>query len=336
MRAIVLKARQLGFSTWDGGEDRAAASRSCRIRTRWWSRTRSRRRRDLRHGGADALLPAVEGELGLGFNIKPEIIGRGFSENGRKHLVFGEPSGRLRSQGRGRRRCCRWTRRTSPESGRSETQPRPPVGVREVAGAGDAGDRDRRWCRFSTRCRTSRRRWWCWSHGERAESLLPRWISLATARDPLTGETYTPIFVPWWRDPRYAMAFPSEEARERFVSDIGRGPYGEDEPMLVEVLRAEPEQLLWRRMQIRTQHEDSIDLFRQENPATDEEAFIGSGQPGLPGHPRLARDPRGAGGAGAGCRDAAGVGVGEQAHPRRLIGDPDRRGVGAGGSGAAG
>jgi hypothetical protein len=51
----------------------------------------------------------------------------------------------------------------------------------------------------------------------------------------------------------------------------------------VELHGCTPEQLLWRRMQIRTQHEDNVELFKQEYPASDEEAFIGSGNPVFPG-----------------------------------------------------
>ena len=111
-----------------------------------------------------------------------------------------------------------------------------------------------------------------------------RWISAREGiGDPDSGETYIPIFAPWWRDAEYRMAFSCVEQRERFIDSIGKGPYGDDEPMLTELHGCTPEQLLWRRMQIRTQHEDNVDLFKQEYPASDEEAFIGSGNPVFPG-----------------------------------------------------
>jgi hypothetical protein len=47
----------------------------------------------------------------------------------------------------------------------------------------------------------------------------------------------------------------------------------------IELYELTPEQLFWRRMMIRTQHEESVELFKQENPASDEEAFISSGRP---------------------------------------------------------
>jgi hypothetical protein len=111
MRAIILKARQLGFSTWTEAKiaqrvtqlpnqnavviahEVKAASGIFNMAERMHS-----------------YLPS-EQELGLGFNIKPDIVGRSFSENGRKHLIFGEPSRRLRAMGRAETSILRWTRR---------------------------------------------------------------------------------------------------------------------------------------------------------------------------------------------------------------------------------
>src|SRR6266498_2923918 len=84
-----------------------------------------------------------------------------------------------------------------------------------------------------------------------------RWVAAKQGQgDPDTGETYAMLFVPWWREPNYALPFATDEDRERFVESIGTGPYGEDEGELVEFYGCSPEQLRWRRMQIRTQHED--------------------------------------------------------------------------------
>jgi hypothetical protein len=92
-----------------------------------------------------------------------------------------------------------------------------------------------------------------------------------------------PIFVPWWRDPNYTMPFENPAQRERFVESIGDtkryGETAEEEPALIELYGCTPEQLQWRRMQIRTQHRGHVQLFHQENPASPEEAFISSGRP---------------------------------------------------------
>jgi len=110
-----------------------------------------------------------------------------------------------------------------------------------------------------------------------------RWVSARDgAEDPHTGESYVHIFVPWWRDPAAATAFPTVEDRERFIETIGdTNSYGEiveDEPMLIEAYSLTPEQLLWRRQKIRENPTSSVDLFNQEFPHSDEAAFIGSGR----------------------------------------------------------
>jgi hypothetical protein len=79
------------------------------------------------------------------------------------------------------------------------------------------------------------------------------------------------------------MPFATADERDRFVESIGDekryGEMAEDEPALVELYGASPEQLAWRRMQIRTQHRGHVQIFKQENPASPEEAFISSGRP---------------------------------------------------------
>jgi hypothetical protein len=290
MRAIVLKARQLGFSTWTEAkigqrvtqlENQNAVIIAHEIKAA--SGIFNMLERMHSH------LPSEE-ELGLGFSIKPDIVGKSFSENGRKHLIFGERSTRLRAMGRANTSIVSVDTAMSPESGRSET--RNLVHMSEVA----------KWPERATGGTSSKMISVLNSVPYLPETLV---VLEATANglnhfyrrymaaregmaDELSGETYAAIFVPWWRDPQYSMRFPSEEVRERFIASIGDGPegnpqVGEDEPMLYETLGLTPEQLLWRRMQIRTQHEDNVDLFKQENPATDEEAFIGSGDPVFPG-----------------------------------------------------
>jgi hypothetical protein len=53
------------------------------------------------------------------------------------------------------------------------------------------------------------------------------------------------------------------------------------------------EQLYWRRVTMSEECDGKIDVFHQEQPATPDQAFIGSGTPGLLGDPRLARDQGG-------------------------------------------
>jgi hypothetical protein len=51
---------------------------------------------------------------------------------------------------------------------------------------------------------------------------------------------YIAFFMGWWRDPSCYSRFFSEEDRAEFISDIGRGPYGEEEPHLVETYGCTP------------------------------------------------------------------------------------------------
>jgi hypothetical protein len=227
-----------------------------------------------------AHLPTEE-ELGLGFNIKPDVTGASFSPNGRKFITFGERSRRLREQGRTGQSTLDIDTAQSPESGRGTT--------RQLVHLSEAVKQSER----ATQGTQSKMISVLNSVPFLPETLVVlestanglnhfyrRWVTASEGvDDPDTGETYVPMFAAWWRASEYQMRFPTDEARDRFVASIGVGPYGEDEPELVERYGCTPEQLLWRRMQIRTQHEDNIDLFRQEYPASPEEAFIGSGNP---------------------------------------------------------
>ncbi len=281
MRAIILKARKLGMSTW-------VAMKFLQRLTQLEYQVAVVTAQDTKTAGvihnmaktAYSHLPTAA-ELGLGFSIKPALIGSSFSANGRKFMEFGEPNRRLRMEGRSGSSIFEIDTAASPEALRGDT---PSLAhLSEVA-------------------------WWLGEQASRKMlSLLNavpnepetivvlestanglnhfhrRWISARDgAADPDTGETYVPVFVPWWRDPKCAMPFSSLTERDRFIETIGDeahyGDVAEDEPMLVELYKLTPEQLRWRRMMIRTTHEGNVQLFKQENPASDEEAFIGSGR----------------------------------------------------------
>jgi hypothetical protein len=286
MRAIVLKARQLGFSTWTEAKItqrltmlpyQNAVVVAHRVKAAGAIFEMARR--------MHSHLPS-EQEIGLGFSVKPDIIGKSFSENGRKYLQFGEQSVRLRTMGRDGSSVLDIDTAESPDAVRGETKNL--VHLSEFA----------KWPERATQGMTSKMASVLNAVPYEPETLVVleftanglnhayrRWQAAKEgAGDPMSGETYLPLFVPWWREPAYQMAFHSPEARQDFIDrELGHGPYGEDEEMLTEVLGLTPEQLLWRRMQIRTQHGESLEAFKQEYPATDEEAFIGSGNPVFPG-----------------------------------------------------
>jgi hypothetical protein len=100
MRMVLLKSRQWGGSTWTEAKITQRLTQMMRLRALVVAQ-------DVKTAGTifnmgtlmHAHLPTEE-ELGLGFNIKPDVTGASFSPNGRKFITFGERSRRLREQGR--------------------------------------------------------------------------------------------------------------------------------------------------------------------------------------------------------------------------------------------
>jgi hypothetical protein len=92
------------------------------------------------------------------------------------------------------------------------------------------------------------------------------------------GESaYAAIFSPWFAEPAYARRFLSEDERAAFAEEVGRGPFGEDEPGLLE-LGVSLEQLNWRRWCIVNKCQSDLEVFHQEYPSTPEEAFLSTGK----------------------------------------------------------
>jgi hypothetical protein len=106
------------------------------------------------------------------------------------------------------------------------------------------------------------------------------------AKAAATGASeYELVFVGFHEDPDCWRAFRTAEEREEFVASIGRpeklgdlAPIAEDEDWLVEEFGCTPEQLHFRRVAIVDKCEGKVELFRQEYPATWQEAFVGSGR----------------------------------------------------------
>lgn len=109
------------------------------------------------------------------------------------------------------------------------------------------------------------------------------WFHDFTQRAAQGLSEFIVVFVGWHEDPDCVRRFPTVEAREEFVADIGNingkaGPIAEDEPWLQEEFGCTPEQLYFRRTAIVDKCDGKIELFRQEFPATLNEAFVGSGR----------------------------------------------------------
>jgi hypothetical protein len=286
MRMIILKARKLGFSTWVASlfmqrvtqladqlaivcaQDTDTAHEIFLIASRIYSH-----------------LPSYA-QLGGQFSIKPDLIGANFSRSGnRSYMEFGEKSRRLRMEGLFASSTLEIDTANSPEGKRGYTPSM--IHLSEVA----------RWKESATSGPGSKMLALLNALPYEPETIAVlestanglnffyrRWQDAVSGQaDPDSGETYVPVFVPWWRDPGCASMFSTGDARERFIETIGDtrryGEQVEDEPALQELYDLTPEQLAWRRMMIRTQHENKVELFKQENPSSAEEAFILSGRP---------------------------------------------------------
>ncbi len=276
MRGIIVKARKLGFSTWGMAK---IAQRVTQLEYQHGIVVAQ----DTKTAGVlfdmaalmHAHLPDQQ-QLGLGFNIKPDVIGRSFSPNGRKYITFGERSRALREMGSTGSSTLEIDTAGSPEAGRGTTPSlvwcsevahwenqnkllgllnavpdEPETLVVQESTANGLNDFHKSWTR-----------------------------AVEGEEDDLLGGRYFALFAPWWMEPAYALGWPEDQAesREHFVESIGQGPYGDDEPALVELYGCTPEQLRWRRATIREKTNDTIELFKQEYPANAEEAFIGSGR----------------------------------------------------------
>jgi hypothetical protein len=104
-----------------------------------------------------------------------------------------------------------------------------------------------------------------------------RWQEAVDGAESPDGSYYTPVFAAWHEDPRSFLPFRDEEHEEEFRDRVfGKGEWGEDEPAYIEQFGVTMEQLHWRRMMIRDQCESKLAKWKQEYPASPEEAFMAS------------------------------------------------------------
>ena len=98
------------------------------------------------------------------------------------------------------------------------------------------------------------------------------------AEDPETRGDWIPVFLAWWEFPEYRMPFvgamlpvPSS------VDDVES--FAREERDLVALYGVDDEQLNWRRWAIVNKCGNRVDKFRQEYPASADEAFLTTGSP---------------------------------------------------------
>lgn len=280
MRVLILKARQMGLSTWCVAKVLQAVTQirhqeALIVAHENDTAGKLFRMQTIMH--ANLPTPA---QLGLPINLRPEIVQRRDSAKGEKFVMYGERSKRLRDDGElGLNSSVEIDTAKNVAGGRGYT-PTKLLGT-EVA------------------------------HWDQRDKLLglmngvpdeiETLIALETtangfnfyekmwrdaeegAVDPETGTLFVTFFAGWTEDPTCVRPFANPEEREAFVATIGAGPYGEAEPNLVEHFGCTPEQLRWRRIAIRDKTSNDLELFKQEYPATADEAFIGSGRPRFSG-----------------------------------------------------
>jgi hypothetical protein len=272
MRAIILKARKLGFSTWV----QAKAMQRVTQQPFQYALTVAHLR-----SSASVLfdmarlmyerLPTEE-ELGLGFSIRPQLINVGQSRAGARWMVLGD-------KGRRTEASLYETLTSGTKGGGRATTPSIIHGS-EVAHFEDP--------EYLTGLMNAL------PDGPETIAVLEStangfnhfhdlWqTAVAGEEDPVTGYRYTPLFYGWQDNPSNRMEFLSEEAAARFERTIGDPDGGgdEEEEWLVDQFGVTLEQLLWRR-QTRDgpKCRGKVELLHQEHPATPEQAFIGSGSP---------------------------------------------------------
>lgn len=97
---------------------------------------------------------------------------------------------------------------------------------------------------------------------------------------------YIPLFYPWFTDPLYRKEFPNKEIEADFIAEINQIFVDEkgnevhtEEYELMNKHELDYKQMYWRKYTIRNKCGNDVEKFRQEYPSTPEEAFITSGRP---------------------------------------------------------
>lgn len=97
---------------------------------------------------------------------------------------------------------------------------------------------------------------------------------------------FIPIFLPWFTDVTYTTPFDSDAEKIAFIQQVEGVTYDEkgraihtEEFHLKENFNLTYEQLHWRRKTIKNKCNGDMEQFQQEYPSTPDEAFIASGRP---------------------------------------------------------
>jgi hypothetical protein len=138
------------------------------------------------------------------------------------------------------------------------------------------------------------------------------WDMAVRGAEDETGALWQPLFYGWHDNPRNALAFINDHARERFEHTIGDEDGGGDleEPLLIENYGATLEQLNWRRALINGPEANGSDRVVPSGASDDPGASVRRIRPArVPRHPCRPRAPRSRRGAetGGGCSPRPGM-----------------------------
>lgn len=103
----------------------------------------------------------------------------------------------------------------------------------------------------------------------------------------VAGENdFTPLFFPWFTDSEYCKEFFTKQEKKKFIKaaeavypDASGKMVHTEEWLLKEQFDLTWEQLNWRSKTIANKCGGDLEMFKQEYPSTPEEAFIASGRP---------------------------------------------------------
>jgi hypothetical protein len=275
MRALILKARKLGFSTW---VQLKFMQRVSQLPFQYaLSIAHTRKTASVLYDMAELIyerLPTEE-QLGLGFNIRPQMIGQGRTRDGARWMSLGSKrnpveasvyetltAGSSSGIGRG----------YTPNLFHGSEAAHYPDPM-HLAGALNSVPKVPETIVILE------------STANGFNHFYDRWVAAVEGEEDEFGGLFVPLFYGWQDNPFNALPFTSDEARARFENTIGDidGGGDEEEIQLVEQFHVTAEQLFWRRVTKREDCGGSLEIFHQEHPATPEEAFIGSGDPVFPG-----------------------------------------------------
>lgn len=285
-RAIILKARKLGFSTWVQAKmmqrvsqwphqyaltvahTRGAAAVLYDMASLMWERLPN-------DAELSALIYGDGSERPAPFTVRPHRLNKGESRNGARWMVLGDPLRRVEAS------IYETLTAGAKGGGRAST---PSI----VHGSEVAHYEDPEYLGgvLNAVPKTPDSIVVLESTARGFNHFHERWVRAQDgAEDPYTGARYVPLFYGWQDNPANALTFLSDDARVRFEATIGDPDGGgdEEEVMLLEQFGVTLEQLLWRRVTRDDECGGDIEFFHQEHPATPEQAFIGSGQPVFPG-----------------------------------------------------